>query len=247
MTTITSYVAQVRGLLHLRTRDADRLLEEIEAHLLDATDAAISAGLTREQAERRAVSAFGPATAIAAAANGGPIGALARLTGSLAVVGALGTVAVALGTLLAHGLASVTSTRWVFGLPPGSTASAAQVHHWLAVQPSARTWQGAAALENSDDSLLLRGGAAVLGLVLALVVVAVVTRRYRTAVPTYLLTASALVLGLAALALAVSAGLRLDALDRGTGQAFSDATVALIAALGCVLVRRRRLHAVQSQ
>lgn len=239
MAGIEQYLAEVRGLLHLRSREADRLLEEIEAHLLDAADASCATGASRAQAEHQAVERFGTAAEIADAANGGTAGRLARTTGALSLLGAAGCLAVLVGAFAARDLAALTSTRWVFGLPAGAAASSADAHHWLAVQPGARTWQGAAALENAHDSIALRGGAALVGMVLALGFAAVVLRRYRPTLGAPLLTWSAVAFASTGAALLALGALGVPALDWGQGQALCDAAVATGSALLCLRVRGR--------
>lgn len=245
MTPIEEYVAELGAHLRLRPEAAERFLAEVEDHLQSAADQEVAAGLEPGEGERAAVRRFGSAREIAFAANGGWFGLGIRSATAIARIGAVGSLAVLAGTLLAEVVARLTSTTAVFGLPASASPSQSSIRHWLAVQPSAHDWRTAAALENADDSLLLRGGAAVLLLVACAVVAGVGSRRYAPVRSNSTLVAPAMAFTLAAGGLLLSALLGARIGDWGRGQALSDAAVALAigAAYWVSLVRRGRVDA----
>ena len=148
-----------------------RTLAEAEAHLRDATEAAMTKGMDEAAAQRAAVSDFGSAAKVARASNRATGGVTAaRLSGELAGAAGrmliVGLLAVGVSALLARGLAALTSTKFVFGLPPSAPVSAPSCAHWLQVQPTATTCQAAGTLENASDTLQFYLAAGILGLLL---------------------------------------------------------------------------------
>lgn len=229
MSPIDSYVADLAALLRLRPEAAERFLAEVEDHLQSAADAEVAAGVPRAEAELAAVRRFGAAREIAFAANGGWFGLGLRTSGALARIGTVGSLVVLTGTLIATLAARLTSTIAVFGLPAGASPSRASISHWLAVQPGASDWRTAAALENADDSLLLRGGASVLLLLACAVVAWMSSRRYAPIRSRSTLVVPALAFTLAAGGLLFGALLGARIGDWARGQALCDASVALAA------------------
>jgi hypothetical protein len=241
MTPIEEYVATLAGLLRLPRGRADRLLVEVEDHLRSAAEEAVAVGMDPVAAERVATGRCGSAREVAFVANGGRRGVLARVVSSGAALVAVGSFVVLVGTVVTRVVAAVTSTVGVYGLPADASPSRTQVAHWLAVQPSASGWRGAAALENASDSVVLRGGAALLALVVCGVVAAVLARRWGSLRSRWLVVLPAVAFGAAAVVLFVLGAAHVPVLDWGRGQAWSDASVSLVAALVCggLLLRRR--------
>jgi hypothetical protein len=239
---IDSYLADLGTQLRLRPEAADRFLAEVEDHLRAAASRGASSDLGPDEAERAAVRRFGSAHEIAFAANGGVVGLAIRSAGSLARIGAVGSLTVLVGTLLARLAARLTSTEAVFGLPAGASPSRSSISHWLAVQPGAHDWRSAAALENADDSLVLRGGAMVMLLVGCAVVAFLASRRYAPIRSRSTLVVPALAFSLAAAGLLLGALVGARVGDWGRGQALCDAFVALVvaAAYGANFTRRVR-------
>jgi hypothetical protein len=97
------------------------------------------------------------------------------------------------------------------------------------------TWQSAAALENDSDSLVLRGGAALLGL-LVVAVVHRLTRRRPTLGAGLVPGVGVTSFGIVAVLLLTGA---LSSLDWGRGQQVSDGLVALAVAAGYAVVCAR--------
>ncbi len=232
MDRIQSYLDGLGKQLRLAPGQTERLLEETGAHLQDAADAHEAAGLTREEAELKAIDQFGTVGEVARAANGGLVATAGRLSLAAAQLAAAVSTTVLAGIVLARLVARVTSTGWVYGLPSRATPTASTIAHWLQVQPSATSWRDAGALENASDSLVLRGGFAALVLLASVAFVLVARRRVgrleRRVVPAAGLAAFAcatvfLVLG----GVTQAFGL----VEWGRGQWFCDAAVALLAAL----------------
>lgn len=232
MDRVQSYLDSLGRQLRLAPGQSERLLEETAAHLHDAVETHEAAGLTREQAELKAIDQFGTVGEVARAANGGLVATAGRLSLGAAQLATAVSTAVLAGIVLARLVARVTSTGWVYGLPSGTTPSASTISHWLQVQPTATSWRDAGALENASDSLVLRGGFAALVLLASVAFVLVARRRVgrleRRVVPAAGLAAFAcatvfLVLG----GVTQAFGL----VEWGRGQWFCDAAVALVAAL----------------
>jgi hypothetical protein len=241
MTPIDEYLAELRAGLRLRPSYADRLLAEAEDHLRLAAEAAQADGLGPADAERTAVARFGGVDQVAWAANGGMVGALTRLVAWLARFGAVGALAVLAGAVASWALAGLSSRSWVFGLPDSAHPSDPRIAHWLAVQPNLGDWRTAAATENADDTLLLRGGAALLAVLACGIVAILLSRRFTPSAPRWLSLAAPAVFAVAAVALLIASGAGVTVGDWGRGQALCDATAALAVAL--VWVRRLRRRA----
>lgn len=237
MATIDDYLEDLAGRLRLTPESARRLLEETDAHLRDAAEAEIAKGADPTAAEERAIARFGTSPQVARAANGGAWRIVGPGLNAAAELVAVGCVVVIAGTVLAHVLASFTSTSWVFGLPHSFAPSAGQIAHWLQVQPGAHDWQHAAAAENASDSLVLRTVAGVLGLVVALGLRVLGRHHARLGggvPPAVGLTAFG---GAAALLVTGSLG----TLDWGRGQTLCDAFVALAAAAAYAVICSRNV------
>lgn len=150
-----------------------RMLSEAEAHLRDSADAFQRDGMDADAAQSAALAAFGDSPSIAKASNRRrPAALLAAFVRAAAQLGLYGFAAIGVAAVLARLLALVTSTQWVYGAPAGYPFTAAQCAHWLAVQPGASTCSAAAAMESSDDSFLFVLTAAIVGLVVAGVILA---------------------------------------------------------------------------
>ncbi|MDX6327086.1 MAG: hypothetical protein QOK15_3440 [Nocardioidaceae bacterium] len=245
MDPIDSYLDELAARLRIGRADARRLLSEAEEHLREAADVEVVRGSATELAQRRAVERFGTAREVAAAANGSLLTRLGPMTVGAARLAAVASLTVLAGTVLARLMAAVSSTPAVYGLPHGYLPSQARVAHWLAVQPSSAGWSGAAAAENADDTLLLRGGFALVCLVASLVLLRVARRRVsppaERVVPVVGLIAFS---GTAVLLLLGGLTNAYTQMEWGRGLWFSDAGVAALAAAMYALNLRRRVRAV---
>jgi len=242
---IDAYLDDLLPRLRGPAHDVRSTLAEAEAHLRDAADADVAAGMDPQDAQRRAISSFGSAREVATAANRGVLGVSAAelgqaLAGAATRMVAVGLVAIAVATLGARALAGLTSTHFVFGTPSGASLAASQCRHWLAIHPSASTCARAATLENADDTVVFHLGGAILGLAI-LAVAYFVARRFwrptaatRAAIPAGVVPAiGATVFGTVGIALVV-AGLS-DAMVSGLwgrGLWYVEGAVALVIAVG---------------
>jgi hypothetical protein len=245
MDAIDTYLDELAARLRIGPGRARRLLLEAEAHLREAAAREVASGADPETAEQRALERFGTARQVATSANGSPTGQLGSLATGLVSLAVLGCVAVLVGTLLAWGVAALTSTAGVFGIPPGYQPPHARVAHWLAVQPGASDWHAAAAAENADDTLLLRGAFAVACLALCLVALRVV-RRQVDAPPGGVVPAIG-VTAFGGAGVVLLAGALTDSytqLEWGRGLWLSDAVAALLAATVCAVALLRGLRTV---
>ncbi|GAB3614775.1 permease prefix domain 1-containing protein [Humibacter ginsengisoli] len=165
---IDGYLDDMLDRLEGTAAERRRMLSEAETHLRDSADSFMRGGMDADAAQSAAIAAFGDAPMIASASNRRrPAELLAAFVRAAAQLGMYGFAAIGVAALLTRGLALVTSTQWVYGAPAGYRFTAAQCAHWLAVQPGATDCHVAAAMENSDDSFLFVLAAAIIGLIVA--------------------------------------------------------------------------------
>jgi hypothetical protein len=170
---IQEYLGRLRATL--RTHDANLVLAEAEDHLRDTVAAGLAAGLTEREAQEAAISAFGSVTAVIRAHESRP-GRLFQGRTPKALVtdvflAAWKLAGIGLTAIGASGLAvavmNATLGRAFTGQPPaGVTFPKASCARWMAAWPDAHSCAQAAMLEASSDSVILRGGAGVLGVAL---------------------------------------------------------------------------------
>jgi hypothetical protein len=243
MDLIDRYLDELAGRLRVGPTRARRLLSEAEEHLRDTATREAAAGVADPDAERIAIERFGSAREVARAANGPFATRVGPLALGAAQLGAVGSLTVLAGTLLARLVAAVTSTTATFGFPHDSVATASQVTHWLAVQPGAADWPAAAASENAADTLVLRGGAELLGLLVSLVALWVL-RRGTTAPADGVVPAIGTTAFGGAAAFLLLAGLTdsRTPFEWGRGLLLCDAAVAVVAAAAYAVVLLRRVQ-----
>jgi len=243
MDDIERYLDDLATRLRVGPVEARRLLAEAEEHLHETVAREEAAGADADLAQRRAIERFGTARQVAAAANGPLVSLLASLVLGAAHLAAVGSLAVLAGTLLARIVAALTSTSAAFGPPRDYVASHSQVAHWLAVQPGAADWHAAAAAENADDTLVLRGGFALLCLLASLAVLWVGRRRARPPADGVVPAIGVTAFGGAAVLLLGSAVTKTSTpFEWGNGLLLCDAAVALVAAAAYGIVLLRRVH-----
>jgi hypothetical protein len=164
---IEGYLDELLVSLRLPPRELRRMLTETESHLRESATLLERAGLTPAAAQVEAVRRFGTTTHVAAAAMAGrrSSGAIAiTLAWGALTLGAVALVAVGISGALA-GVANVTlGPRFVGGLP--STYPAALCRYFMSIHQSAVDCAQAATLENSNDAVVLRCAAGVLGMAL---------------------------------------------------------------------------------
>lgn len=172
---IDEYLDELYSRLRGDPAECRSMLAEAEAHLRDAAEASVGAGMEEDAAQQAAIAAFGSPAEVARAAQRHPVAtAIIAFLQSGAVLAATGFAAIAIATIGARMLAVVTSTHWVYGAPASFAFPAAKCAHWLAVQPTAASCHAAATLENADDSFLFSLAGAAIGLVLVGLVFAAV-------------------------------------------------------------------------
>lgn len=165
---IDAYLDDMFDRLEGTATERRRMLTETETHLRDSADAFQRGGMDSDAAQRAAIAAFGDAPTIAKASNRRrPAELLGAFVRAAAQLGVYGFAAIGVAALLARALSFITSTQWVYGAPAGYRFTAAQCAHWLAVQPSATNCHVAAAMESSDDSFVFVLAAAIIGLIVA--------------------------------------------------------------------------------
>lgn len=242
MDRIEDYLDELAGRLRRTPAQARRFLAEAEAHLADATEAGVRDGLSREDAEAQAVARFGTTRQVARSANGGPLELLGALATTAAGLAVTGFGAILAGTVMARLLATMTPVRWFYAVPEGFRPPAQQIAHWLAVQPQAHNWRQAASLEMAQDTLVLRGGFALLGLVLSAVAYLLLRRRFSGLPDGTVAAVGATAFGIAAVLLLASVTIgSWMPVEWGTGQMLADGAIALIACLAYAVVLVRRL------
>ena len=174
---IEDYLDELMTRLRVPPREIRRMLAEAEDHLLEAADRAQGLGMTRVEAEREAVRAFGSATDVATAVRVGRRPSLAAVVGNsgwaLLTLLAVGLVAVGVSGVVAA-LFNLTGPHFVGALPDDYPV--ATCHRYLTLHSGAGTCARAAMLENSQDAVILRLLAGLVGV--GLLAAAVWCRRY---------------------------------------------------------------------
>jgi hypothetical protein len=247
---IDAYLDELfRHVRDLEPAEARRLLSETEAHLRDAADDAERGGMSRDDAERRAVERFGAAGRIARAERWSSGGTLApRVVVSAWQVGAIGAVAIGVSGLIAGVMYLLgASDSFLAGGESTSHLSAADCSRWLAIYPHAPSCAVAALRDWTAETIYYRVGVGVVG-VLALLALVVVRHRWTRArqvaplpnlvvdsvATTCFVIAGVWLAGLGADALIVSSG-------RGAGGWLSAAPVSLAVGLAFAFRLRRDL------
>jgi hypothetical protein len=223
-----------RLLLALTGRPADmrRVLSEVESHLYDAVDEGIDRGLDAEAAVAEALERFGTPGQVARRYRridlSRPL--VREITSALAVLAAVGLLAVGASGLLSMGFRATWGSSFVAGDLPGVTYTAERCAEYEALHPEAPSCALAAAAHHADEVELYRIAVGVLGAVL-LAGWWFASRRRPPAVGALpgavVPTAGAATFGLAGAALAVQA---VGAGANGAGQWLTAAIVALVVA-----------------
>jgi hypothetical protein len=145
-----------------------RALAEAEDHLRSAAEQGTAAGLSRVDAERRAVAAFGPPDAVAVqlrAVHRPDAWLRPAFTGAW-LAGGLGLTAIGVSGLVAEVFGRVFGPEFVAGDGPGVTYTAARCAEYLHLFPDAGGCAGAAATDHWGEVVQYRVLAGVLGLIL---------------------------------------------------------------------------------
>jgi hypothetical protein len=239
---VERYLDDLMSKLYGAPSHVRRVLAESEAHLRDAIDGNLAAGMLPEAASSAALSSFGSAAQVAAAVNragwatarGPGLRAAAALVARLAAVG---MIVIGISAAAARLVAALTSTTTVFGLPSGARIPAVACAHWLAVQPTAHTCRQAGTLEASSDLTMYLGLVGVLGVLLLGVILLLQSRSPASmgVFPPILAPAiGAAIFGTAAVGLgALTASNAVVSMAWGLGFWSTTAACAFVAALVC--------------
>jgi len=249
---VEDYLDQLLITLSGSPRQVRHTLAEVEAHLRDAVDEGVAAGLTQSQAQMLAVARMGPVHEVTgrAPALARPSLALARriaLTGAL--VGGVGFLAIGAAGLVARVLLAVKGTAFLTAPWPSGSYTRADCSHWLAGDPGTHSCVTAMLADHAGDFLLQATAAGLLGLI-ALAAYLTLRQRWqdratRTALPAG--TAEALGAVLAALAALACVGQAVDTemVQHGVGAGVpwslgaAAAAAAVVFALGLWRALRR--------
>jgi hypothetical protein len=220
-----------------------RALAEAEDHLRAAADRGEALGLSRTEAEQRAVTSFGTSDAIAAdlRAVHRPDAWLRPAFAGAWLAGGLGFVAIGASGLVAEVFGRVFGPQFVAGDGPGVTYTADRCEQYLRLFPGAGGCAGAAAMDHWGEVVQFRVLAGVLGL-LALAAFGLARRRTPFGDAAWRLPRGAVAVPLGALFAVAGAGftgislMQLAYGDRDMlGANLSAGIVALAAAALCVI------------
>jgi len=251
---VEDYLDRLLVTLSGSPRQVRHTLAEVEAHLRDAVDEGMAAGLAEPEAQAQAVRRMGPVTGVTGPRSGlaRPSLALARaLTLTAALIGGAGLLAVGGAALIARALVAAKGDAFLTAPWPQASYTRADCARWLAGDPGTHSCVTAMLADHAGDFLLQATAAGLLGL-LTLAGYFALRRRWRdratlTALPAG--TAEALGTALAAVAAVACFGTALDAeMTRrgvGAGEPWSLGVAAALTAgvfalaLGRVLRRAR--------
>ena len=242
---IEEYLSELRASLELAPEDAELVVAEAEDHLRETVACGLATGMTEQEAQLAAISAFGSINAVVHAHASRPARFIkgrtpAAILGDLILaawkLAGTGLIAVGVSGLVVL-LTNVAFGRAFTGQAPASAAfQKADCAYWMRLWPGAHTCATAQMLEASSDAVVLRVGAGVLGAA-ALVAYGVVRylQRRRGRGPVVVLAGyfpllAASVFGAGALGLAL-AQLTGFAITQGPGTYLSGGFVAAIAAV----------------
>lgn len=168
---VERYLDELYTSLRAPARHARRVLAEAEAHLHDAIDDRVAAGMTAADAERSALADFGPVTDFARAckrvsSRERAMAMLAELRVPALFLVGLGFLAIGLSGVIDRVLSSAFGPQFVFGDPAGTTYASSDCQHWLSLHPQAANCAQAYLAEARDDALSQRLVVGVLGVLI---------------------------------------------------------------------------------
>lgn len=236
---IERYLDELARLLAAgRPRDLRYLLAETEAHLHDATEAAVAAGMSHTDAEQLAVDRLGSATDLAHAelARQRPTLRIVayRTAVSAVLLSAIGSIAVGASGAIAA-IIRATGGAAAVADPNASALSPANCARWLGNDPGASSCRAAATADWAAETIFYR---IALGIVGAIVLIAFAVLRGRSGMRRDSALPRIVVDTIGATAFALAAGwtlvLGIDALvvssGHGWGQWLSATPVAVVGA-----------------
>jgi MYXO-CTERM domain-containing protein len=178
---VESYLDRLLVSLSGSPRQVRHTLAEVEAHLRDAVDEGIAAGLPEQVAQAQALERIGPVHAVTgrAAVLTRPSSALLRrLALTAALVGGAGFVAIGAAGVVGRLLQAVRGNVFMTAPWPHGTYTQADCARWLAGDPGSRSCVTAMLADHAFDFLLQTTAAGLLGLI-ALAAYLFLRRRWR--------------------------------------------------------------------
>src|SRR5215469_11820423 len=172
---IEEYLSDLRARLELAAGEAGLVVAEAEDHLRETVAYGLAVGMTQQEAQLAAISAFGSVAAVVRAHASRPAGFVrgrtpAAILGDLILAGwqlaGTGLVAVGVSGLVVLLMNHVFGRAFTGQAPAGVSYQRADCAHWMGLWPGARTCATAHMLEASSDAVVLRVGAGVMGIAL---------------------------------------------------------------------------------
>jgi hypothetical protein len=248
---VEDYLDRLLVTLSGSPRQVRHTLAEVEAHLRDAVDEGIAAGLAEPEAQAQAVRRMGPVTGVTGHRPGPARPSLAlarRLALTAALIGGAGLLAIGGAGLVARALRAAKGDAFLTAPWPQASYTRADCARWLAGDPGTRSCVTAMLADHAGDFLLQATAAGLLGL-LALAGYFVLRQRWRdratlTALPAG--TAEALGTALAAVAAVACFGTAFDTemtqRGIGAGEPWSLGVAAAVAAAAFAVALGRTLR-----
>jgi hypothetical protein len=172
---IGEYLTELRGRLELAPADAELVVAEAEDHLRETAACGLAGGMTGQEAQLAAISAFGSVTAVVRAHASRPDGFVrgrtpAAILGDLILAGwrlaGTGLAAVGVSGLVVLVMNLAFGRAFTGQAPAGVSFHRADCAYWMNLWPGAHSCGMAHMLEASSDAVVLRAGAGVLGVAL---------------------------------------------------------------------------------
>jgi hypothetical protein len=242
---IGEYLSDLRASLELAPAEAELVVAEAEDHLRETAACGLATGMTEQEAQQAAISAFGSVTAVVRAHASRPAGFIrgrtpAAILGDLILAGwklaGAGLIAVGISAMVVQVMNLAFGRAFTGQAPAGVSFGKSDCAYWMSLWPGARTCATAHMLEASSDAIVLRAGAGVIGVALLLsygVIRHLQRRRGRRPAVVLagyfpLLASAVFGAGAAGLALAQLTGFQVT---QGPGTYLSGAIVAAVAAV----------------
>jgi hypothetical protein len=245
---IEDYLDRLFVTLSGSPRQVRHTLAEVEAHLRDAAEEGIAAGVAEPEAQAQAVARMGPVSGVT-----GPMPALARpslalarrLTLTAALVGGAGFLAIGGAGLVSRILLTAKGAAFLTAPWPADTYTRADCADWLAGDRRTHSCVAAMLSDHVGDFLLEATAAGLLGLI-ALAAYLVLRQRWRdrstlTALPAGTAEALGAVLATLAAVACLGRAVNIEMIRRGVGagEPWSLAAAAAVAAIAFALALRR--------
>jgi hypothetical protein len=226
-------------------------LAEVEAHLRDAVDEGMAAGLPEPEAQAWAVERMGPVHTVTGntATFGRPSrGLLRRLTLTAALVGGAGLAAIGGAGLIARWFQAVKGTEFITAPWPAGSYTRADCARWLTGDPGTHSCVAAMLADHAGDVMMEATAAGILGLLVLVAYLALRMQWRDRATMTALPAGSAEALGAALAGLAAVAcfgmAYNIEGTQRGIGAGLpwslglAAAVTAIVFALALLRTRR---------